>query len=475
VALRNHLEFGKKLSYPEVGCQCRLNKGGVLFRRTRYQQGSLHLEERRRGPAVWVYRWWEKDIDGKSVRRKLQVGDAGEYPTESAAQAAADALRLTINNHSQRKSLHRTTVNVLWEHYASEELPLKEVSTQDVYTIVVKNWILPRWGQLLLDEVKTVEVERWLRTTDLADGTRAKIKNVMSALFSHAVRWEFCGRNPISSGIQVGTGGKRGPSVGVRINAKRQKAPLVLSPVQVKQGLAELQFRDQLLVFLIGALGTRRGEVGALRWTDCDFANQIFYVQHSYYWRREGYLNGDQNGSICETFAHASGAEKCPTGVESTELVHNRNRFCVSVCAQQGQEATRPRCGAEPNDQAGVRKARNHRCGLAYVSTFSRKYSRGHGRTSAHHPRLLASQQPQRHQPILAGNIQDQASRSGEASRCDSTHRIVVSNQVNPGSVNLPKQFIPQLTENVRMSVSLELERLLDPNGPRFLGGGLGK
>ncbi len=261
-----------------------------MFRRTRYQQGSLNLEERKKRPAVWVYRWWEKDIDGKCVRRKLQVGDASEFPTESVAQAAADALRLTINNHSQRKALHRTTVTTLWEHYTSEELPLKEVSTQDVYTIVVKNWILPRWGQLLLDEVKTVEVERWLRATNLADGTRAKIKNVMSALFSHAVRWEFCGHNPISSGIPVGAGGKRGPSTGVRISAKRQRAPLVLSPEQVKQGLAELQFRDQLLVFLIGALGTRRGEVGALRWTDCDFANQVFYVQHSYYWRRKGYL-----------------------------------------------------------------------------------------------------------------------------------------------------------------------------------------
>ena len=26
-----------------------------------------------------------------------------------------------------------------------------------------KKWILPRWGRFLLDEVKTVEVERWLR------------------------------------------------------------------------------------------------------------------------------------------------------------------------------------------------------------------------------------------------------------------------------------------------------------------------
>jgi integrase len=38
------------------------------------------------------------------------------------------------------------------------------------------------------------------------------------------------------------------------------------------------------------ALGTRRGELGALRWTDCDFENASFSIQHSYYWRRGGHL-----------------------------------------------------------------------------------------------------------------------------------------------------------------------------------------
>jgi len=266
-----------------------------LFRRTRYQEGSLTLEERKRGPAVWVYRWWEKDINGKPVRRKVQLGDVEEYPNESRAQAAADAQRLTINNQSPRNDLRHTTVNILWEHYSKEELPLKEISTQDAYTIFVKNWILPRWGNLLLEDVKTVEVERWLRAADLADGTRAKIKCVMSALFSHAVRWEFCSRNPISSGIPVGKGGARGPSTGVRISAKRQRSPLVLTPEQMKLGLAELEFRDQLLVFLIGALGTRRGEVGGLRWLDCDFEHELFQVQHSYYWRRGGHLKATKS------------------------------------------------------------------------------------------------------------------------------------------------------------------------------------
>jgi integrase len=224
------------------------------------------------------------------MHRKAQVGDVKKYPTESAAHSAADALRLTINNRCEHRNLRRTTINTLWEHYSQEELPLKALSTQDAYIIYAKNWIVPRWGNLPLEQVKTVEVERWLRATGVADGTKAKIKCVMSALFSHAVRWEFCGYNPISSGIPVGSGGKRGPSTGVRIGAKRQRSPLVLSPEQVKLGLAELEFRDQLLVFLEGALGIRQGELGALRWLSCDFDNMSISVQHSYYWRRGGNL-----------------------------------------------------------------------------------------------------------------------------------------------------------------------------------------
>lgn len=88
----------------------------------------------------------------------------------------------------------------------------------------------------------------------------------------------------------MGSGGKRGPSTGVRVSAKRAKAPVVLSTEQLKLGLTKLEFRDQLLVLLSGALGTRRAELAALWWQDCDFENDTFQIQHSYYWRHGGIL-----------------------------------------------------------------------------------------------------------------------------------------------------------------------------------------
>lgn len=69
-------------------------------------------------------------------------------------------------------------MQALWDHYSREELPFKDFSTQDAYLSYAKNWILPRWGSVLLQRVKTVEVERWLREATVSNGTRAKIKCV---------------------------------------------------------------------------------------------------------------------------------------------------------------------------------------------------------------------------------------------------------------------------------------------------------
>ena len=120
---RKYSEHLIDLSYSKNGCRCRLNKGGILFGRTRYQEGSLALEARKRGPAVWVYRWWQKDINGKPVRRKVQLGNLEQYPNESRAQAAADALRLTINEKTPRQHLKEISVATLVQHYREHEMP----------------------------------------------------------------------------------------------------------------------------------------------------------------------------------------------------------------------------------------------------------------------------------------------------------------------------------------------------------------
>jgi hypothetical protein len=104
---------------------------------------------------------------------------------------------------------------------------------------------------------------------------------------------------------------------------------------------------------------------------------------------------------------------------------------------------------------------------LAYISAFGRQHFGRYGRTSAHHPRLLAALEPQCNQPVLAGHIEHQAPRPGEARRCDRVERIAVCKQIKSSSVNSPKQRVCAGLRRSTTAFCVGLERLSDPNGPR--------
>jgi integrase len=246
-----------------------------MFGRTRFQQGSLQREQRKKGPEVWIFRWYEPTPDGKRKRQYRAIGTVDEYPTESAAQAAAAALRLEINVEAPRTVWKPVSVRDLITHYEEKELNLdlvdpeeneKAHSTKQGYRIYLESWIRPRWGVLGIKDVRTVAVEGWLKTLTLKDGskmargTKAKIRNIMHALFNHAIRYEWLPQNanPISK---------------VRQSAKREKIPDVLEVSEFQALLQELSLRERTLVALDGITGLRRGELIGLKWSDVDFEN----------------------------------------------------------------------------------------------------------------------------------------------------------------------------------------------------------
>jgi integrase len=104
--------------------------------------------------------------------------------------------------------------------------------------------------------VKSVQVEQWLKSLPLAPGSKAKLRNIMSALYSHATRWEWATRNPITH---------------VRQSAKRRKTPIVLTIEQIKAFLSHLEEPCRTAVLLDASSGLRVGELLGLKWEDVDF------------------------------------------------------------------------------------------------------------------------------------------------------------------------------------------------------------
>ena len=219
----------------------------------RYQEGCLYREKRKAGPDVWVFRY----RDGQS-NRKEQIGTVEAFPSKSAAKKACEPLRANMN----RETRTPRTVADLVTHYTEKELPEdsnKAYSTRKAYRCYFKNWIVPVWGGYRLSAVKTVAVEGWLRTLSLAPGTKAKMRNILSVLFTHAMRYEWADKNPIKL---------------VRQSAKRQSAPDVLTAEELRALLSELDGPYYAMAFTAAVTGLRVSELLALKWADVDFTAQ---------------------------------------------------------------------------------------------------------------------------------------------------------------------------------------------------------
>src|SRR2546430_5393645 len=239
------------------------------MRRTRFQQGSLQIVKRAGGRRAWEYRWYELQADGSRTRRNLMVGSLEQYPNETAAQKAVAALRADINAENPRTSLTPISVHTLIEHYREKELGpdcTKSRKTQVTYAGYFRKWILPRWGSYRVTEVKAVAVEQWLRSLKYADGSKAKARNIMSAVFNHAVRWEWLDVNSIRM---------------VRQSAKRTRIPIVLSIEQIAALLRILKGPTRTMVFLAVFTGLRVGELLGLKWKDIDSQKMEIHVIRS--------------------------------------------------------------------------------------------------------------------------------------------------------------------------------------------------
>ena len=205
------------------------------------QQGSVVREHRKLGPDVWCYRWWEAGSNGNRVHRRIVLGTSENLRDISSARQMTTGLVQQINASDIRLAGTSMTLRQLAGHFQQRELARSNTrisfSTKRAYQGYLFKWIVPRWGDYLLPNIKAVEVELWLKHLELAPGTRCKIRNVMSVLFNHARRYDLFDRNPIQW---------------VRQSAKRRSAPDVLTSNEVRHLLAALKTRERMLVLLDG-------------------------------------------------------------------------------------------------------------------------------------------------------------------------------------------------------------------------------
>ena len=224
------------------------------------QRGFMQRVCRKLGPNVWRFRWSETGPDGKRAHYKKVVGTVEQYADEHSARGAVVGLIAEINKDFRLPNFRTITVAELCDHFEQRELAdqnkLAQPCNQEDLQSVLESLVRPHWQRFSLPEVRTIQVESWLRTLPLAKSSCAKIRNLMSVLFNHACRYELFDRNPIYL---------------VRQSAKRRRVPVVLLPAEIKILLDGLGLRERTLVLLAASTGLRQSEIFGLKCGDIDF------------------------------------------------------------------------------------------------------------------------------------------------------------------------------------------------------------
>jgi integrase len=237
--------------------------------RARYQFGSLTRKKRAKGSDAWEFRYYESTDKGSRLRKTATVGTVDKYKNKALAQKAVEALLLKLNSETPQQRMAVVTFGAICDRYIQEELPERH-STSRSYRSNIKNYLKPRWGDYLLDHVRPMAVEDWLKKLPMAPKSKTHIRSVMHLMYECATRWELFTdqRNTIALAR-------------VKSGSKRRQRPTILTVEQFETIVTMLKEPYRTMAYIAQCLGLRVSEIAALQWDDFDFEKNQLLVQRS--------------------------------------------------------------------------------------------------------------------------------------------------------------------------------------------------
>jgi integrase len=226
-----------------------------------YQRGSLKQVPRKEGDT-WVLRYRVTNAQGRRVENSLPVGLVKDFPSEKSAWREVDRLSLALRVN-EAPALLRIRFNQLAEHFLKADFgedavrPKSEGTTLNMNHIV-RDYLTPRFGAEIAEDIKPLEIQRWLKSlhTDkgLAWTTVSKIRGVMLRVYKTGILHELVSKNPCEP---------------VETRCKTDYRAIMLAPDQTHAILRALRNPlHRILVLTCAATALRASELVAIRWAD---------------------------------------------------------------------------------------------------------------------------------------------------------------------------------------------------------------
>jgi integrase len=226
-----------------------------------YQRGAIRRIKRKDG-EVWMLRFREGTADGGRRERVVPIGFVRDFPKERDARKEVDRRGLLVEVNSENQT-GRIRFDVLAEFYLKVDFGPDAVRPKSSNTIpitqhIVRSYLIQRWGDQWADDIKPLDIQRWLQHLHAGKGlawpTLSKMRGIMSRIYRVGLVHERVSKNPVEH---------------VQTRSKSNYRAIVMTPDQtiaiVKNLISPLH---QALILTCAATALRSSEILALRWYD---------------------------------------------------------------------------------------------------------------------------------------------------------------------------------------------------------------
>jgi integrase len=242
--------------------------------RSQYQNGCLFVRGKRR--KVWVARWREDVIlaDGTAdrVMRSVVLGPVSEIAGRREARRLLDAHLNPVNQGQYRPEGTMLFSQFIADCFEPGVLPTLKYATREIYSLLLRKHLLPRFGQHRLCDISRAEVQHYL-LEKLKQGfaweTTNHLRHLLSKVMGTAVNWDYVLNNPVR---------------GVKMPERTLKRPhRFLTAEDVRRLIAASNEPLRTIIILATMTGLRIGEILALRWGRIDLLRGTLHVAETCY------------------------------------------------------------------------------------------------------------------------------------------------------------------------------------------------
>ncbi len=226
-----------------------------------YQRGS-RKKLPRKGGETWVLRYRVTKADGRRVEHIMPVALVRDFPKEKDAWREVNRLGLLVRINDDPVDV-RIRFDALAEHYLRNDFGVDAVRPKTERTTlntqqIVRGYLIPRWGKEIADDIKPLDIQRWLKSlhTDqgLAWTTISKFRGTMLRVYKVGILHEQVTRNPV---------------LAVETRSTTNYKAILVTPQQTLTILQNPQnILHRILVLTCAASALRSSELLALRWAD---------------------------------------------------------------------------------------------------------------------------------------------------------------------------------------------------------------